>query len=108
MAKPKWRVWTAEETATARQLMAKRAREAEFMAALGRSKQSAISHLNRLEMKTGRDQSCAVERINVPTEVLTARAKRSQAPVTFTGMILGDPPIGYSALDLRDASGAQA
>jgi hypothetical protein len=39
----------------------------------------------------------------VPSDVLAAREARIAAPLTITGMICGDPPIGFSALDRKQA-----
>jgi hypothetical protein len=95
------RKWSEQETATARRLLADQAGDAEFRQTLGRSKQSAISHLNRKGVETGNYQPQVADRINIPAEVIAAAVKRAQAPTTFTGSIFGDPPIGYSALDVR-------
>lgn len=38
-----------------------------------------------------------------PEVVLIERSIRLAAPRTITGLLFGDPPIGYSALDKREA-----
>ena len=40
-------------------------------------------------------------RVDVPTEVETARAARGNALRSLTSVIMGDPPPGYSALDQK-------
>lgn len=39
----------------------------------------------------------------VPPDVWAERNARLIAPRTISGMILGDPPVGFSALDMRGA-----
>jgi hypothetical protein len=43
----------------------------------------------------------------IPREVFDERDRRQAAPLTVTGFVLGDPPIGFSALD-RKMAGASA
>jgi hypothetical protein len=38
---------------------------------------------------------------DIPDETIEMRKIRSAAPQTLTGAIFGDPPIGFSALDMR-------
>ena len=38
----------------------------------------------------------------MPLEVFVDRAARQAAPRTITGMLCGDPPQGFSALDRRE------
>lgn len=38
---------------------------------------------------------------DIPDETIREWQTRSMAPRTLTGSIFGDPPIGYSALDMR-------
>jgi len=42
----------------------------------------------------------------IPKEVFDDRDRRQSAPITVTGFVLGDPPIGYSALDRKMAGAA--
>lgn len=94
--------WTDEETERARKLMDQGANDATLRRELGRSICAVQERLHRVDtaiLDARRDGACK----KVPAEVIAAATKRAMAPRTVTGFVLGDPPIGYSALDMRRA-----
>lgn len=100
MAKTPYHKWTDGETALARQLLQRCASDAEFRRVLGHTREAAVGRLTRLELKVDRG-AVIPERVHIPPEVVAEAVRRSSAPVTITGFVMGDPPIGYSALDRR-------
>lgn len=101
MAKSRYHKWTEGETELARQLLRRCASDAEFRRVLGHSREAAVGRLTRLELKVDRDPVFA-ERVHVPADVMAEATRRSLAPITITGFVMGDPPIGFSALDRRN------
>jgi hypothetical protein len=50
---------------------------------------------------TPRPDKPAALAVRAPAEVMEDRARRMAAPKTITGMLCGDPPPGWSALDRK-------
>ncbi|MFK4647189.1 hypothetical protein ABIF96_005763 [Bradyrhizobium ottawaense] len=56
----------------------------------------------RVKLRNGvLPEDLPVRKLAVPEEVLQERNARLIAPLTITGIICGDPPIGFSALDRK-------
>ena len=97
--------WTEGELKIAQQLMARKATNEECLAILGRSR-----HVCYVKTERWKDRSFKLgfrkPRVEPPQErapehVLQEAARRMSAPRTITGLICGDPPKGYSALEQR-------
>ena len=119
-------LWSDEDTATARILLARNASFEEFFTILGRSKAASKTRIQYLDNENVRYRKYEhvkrqrthrrltgsapppsqrhVTRMSAgapPAHVLADAAARSNAPRTLSAMLLGDPPIGFSALDRR-------
>lgn len=102
--------WSDEDVARARAMYREGKRMAEIGAALGRSP-GAVSHkLHAPSSPVGRHELGLVtwgdSKRDIPASVLIERERRVNAPRTLAGIILGDPPIGFSALDRRGGNSA--
>lgn len=111
--------WTPEQITLAMKMLDEGASDADFRAAIGRSKQCAIEKrkrakylsapapgMHRVRKRRARTVIVQQEPFIVPLEVWVARARRlASPPRDLVGAICGDPRVGYSALDRR---GAQA
>ncbi len=95
--------WTDAETAEAHAMLDRGATESEFQAALGRTKICAKARINRVEWLNSRCRRMPPQD-PVPAEVQAERLRRAMAPQPA----FGDPPVGFSALDRKRASGASA
>lgn len=107
--------WTPEQTQLARELFARRATEAEFRNAIGRSREAAREHVkwkddpDHREMRNiaraGRRATArgyrSAEIVGVPERLRHEANERASAPQTLTGFVFGDPPIGYRAIDRK-------
>lgn len=56
---------------------------------------------SRLIRGTAKERGEQVTRLKVPQDVFVERSARLAAPMTISAFVLGDPPIGYSALDRK-------
>lgn len=120
------REWTAEDDALLLRLRAEKIAYKEIAKVMGRSIEALDSRrrilsLSEAQMRELRDRKNLQRKTNyqdrfrnttsdparIPDHVLTDRAARLCAPVTPNVIILGDPPIGFSALD-RKLAGATA
>lgn len=98
--------WSDEETEIARQLLRSGATNDMCLERLGRSFSACRERVERVNLEVVTGPSAVSPK--APAVVLEERARRQMAPVTVTGYIFGDPPLGYSALDKRNAAGAPA
>ncbi len=99
--RPKQPRWTAEEFAVARSLVESKATNEECIQALGRSLK-ACSEKVRLGFAPEKVYFKTPAQAKIPEGVRAEAAKRSSArPRDLAGMIFGDPPQGYSALERR-------
>lgn len=55
----------------------------------------------------GTKHDLLVRKLIVPDHVIAEQVRRMSAPLTISAFVLGDPPLGYSALD-RKREGALA
>lgn len=121
--------WTESETQCARDLIAADAAEHEFQRALGRTRDAAYARVKYADDPEYRKRCIAgAKRSNkayykprekpslvplptlyatapvvIPPSVIDEAQKRLAAPKSLTGWICGDPPMGFSALDRREA-----
>lgn len=102
MSKLPSRRWTKEETELARQMLKGNAKDSEFRRALGRGIEAARHRVERADVTAIIDNRKPPERVVVPDTVAADAARRAIAPITVTGFVMGDPPIGFSALDRRN------
>lgn len=98
--------WTDAETDAARELLKKGATDDECREVLGRSFAACRERVERVNLEVVTGPSATGPK--APPEVLAEKARRAAAPVTITGFVFGDPPVGYSALDRRNTAGASA
>jgi hypothetical protein len=95
------RKWSDGEEATLRRMRDEGATRTSISAALGRSVssiQAKIETMLRQTVGTAGD----VTRVNVPESALVERARYLAAPPRdLTGFMLGDPPVGFSALERK-------
>lgn len=108
--------WLASETELARANY--HLPPAQFQRITGRTKQAARAHLKYISRADVRERknaqkvalrlamkqcqpTAAVAPIVVPDEVIAEAARRAAAPRSLTGIVMGDPPIGFSALERR-------
>lgn len=49
----------------------------------------------------GTKHDLPVRKIVVPDHVIAEQVRRMSAPLTISAFVLGDPPLGYSALDRK-------
>lgn len=103
MSKQPFRRWTKEETELARQMLERDAKDADFRRALGRGIEAARNRVERADVTAIIDNRKPPVRMVVPNDVAADAARRALAPVTITGFVMGDPPIGFSALDQRNS-----
>ena len=117
-------LWNEEDTAKARILIARNAPPEDFMSEIKRTKGASKSRIEYLDNPNCRDRKYESVRrsrlkcldgptepprryttraagMPIPEHVLADAAARSNAPRTLSAMLLGDPPIGFSALDRR-------
>jgi hypothetical protein len=111
--------WTDEQTAKARELLAAKAPNETFIAEIGRSKVAARARIRYLgdpegfkskrraerpsRAKTASKRVENPDRFYIPDEVIAAAAARLTAHRSLTAQLCGDPPVGFSALDRRQA-----
>ncbi len=111
--------WTVEQEAIARRLLDSKAPEGDWLA-FGRTKNAARTHFSYFDHHDERLQyqrrhrrsnyiASEMEAINSmvntrgrPTEAMLAEAElRMTAARSITAWLMGDPPPGYSALDMK-------
>lgn len=107
-------IWPPEHTDIAREMLANKAPDAEFLRVFGRSKQAAQAHVRwkddadyraertayrALKRPTPKDK-CRTN-LAVPDRLREEASARACAPRTLTALVFGDPPPGMSALDQK-------
>lgn len=99
----KVRTWTAQETELAESLLAEKATNEMFIAALGRTRRCCESRMHRIRFPAKTGHYAQEGRLHIPVEVITDRNKRLMAryQMDLTGMTFNDPPPGFSALEKR-------
>lgn len=99
------RNWTTEEVQQAKTLYAEGQSVREIALAMDRTSDSVRRKLEKLRAPNGRStrvhpRAEAVQAGRPTDEMLCERDIRNAAPVRdLTGLLLGDPPVGYAALD---------
>ena len=117
-------LWSEEDTAKARILLARHASPDQFLAEINRTKGAAKSRIEYLDNPNCRQRkydfvnrsrvkcmagptepprryTTRAAGMPIPEHVLADAAARSNAPRTISEILMGDPPQGYSALDRR-------
>jgi hypothetical protein len=94
--------WTPETIALLERRLNEGASVGDIAKELGRQRSivSAKAYYLRNNEK-GRPGAGNVCAVNVPPDRWEDRDRRLSAPQTLTGVMFGDPPIGFSALDRR-------
>ena len=106
------RNWTTEEVQQAKTLYAEGQSVREIAIAMDRTVDSVRRKLVKLHAPSGRSgrlessflhpRADAVQAGRPTNEMLRERDIRNAAPVRdLTGLLLGDPPVGYAALDVE-------
>ena len=115
--------WTAEEDAKVHELLALDLNYKQIAERISRPYSSTKEHIRWLFMteeqkewrrerirsgrRNGKDIVRRVEEYSTreakPQHVFEDAARRAEAPRTLTAVLMGDPPIGFSALDRRQA-----
>jgi len=94
--------WTNEQIERARQLIADKADRSVFPGLTGHTFEQARMKMMRVRVQ---QRAAAMEPppslVVVPDEVIEERARRQIAPRDLTGVLMGDPPKGFSALEGR-------
>ena len=94
--------WTVAETELAFELVGRRASEEECRAAVGRGRMACIARVDRVRSEAKRATAGRTDTRpqRVPEHVFErARIRASAPPRDLTGLVMGDPPKGYSALE---------
>jgi hypothetical protein len=95
------RAWTADETATLQRMLGAGATWRQVATELGRSMQSIKGKIETV-YKQSAGSAGDVRRIHVPETALVERDRYLAAPPRdLTGFMLGDPPVGFSALERK-------
>lgn len=100
----KFKVWSAEDTAIARQMFVNQGPSEAFLAKLGRPETAARERIKRVDSRAKTEARAALPKI--PTRVVLDAVRRATAPRSLTALAFGDPPPGYSALDRRNRAEA--
>lgn len=115
--------WNDADTATARDLLSRKAKNQEFIDAIGRSKKAAVSRMQYLDEPNYRQKKAerlqraryatqtaqsAIRFRRVPDSVLADALRRNSADKSITAMLCGDPAPGQSALDRRRSAEVSA
>lgn len=99
--------WTEAATEQARKMIRERAPASDFVEIFGTTRKAAmarIRHVDHFQDRKTRDKGLIMPRApEIPEEVIVERVKRATAARTLTGFVFGDPPLGFSALDKREA-----
>ena len=115
-------LWSDEDTAKARELLAQGATDQQFLRSINRTKAAAHARIKWLDNPGYRDGATTRSRKSrnnnkykneeirshptrvrdIPDHVIADAAKRAEAPRTITGWLMGDPCMGQSALDRRE------
>ena len=103
------RLWTAQETELAEQLVSENAKNEIFQTLLGRSGQACRDRLSRVRVasldrsNTGNKFANGLPSMKVPAHVIEDRNRRLMArmQMDLTGIMCGDPVPGFSALEKR-------
>jgi hypothetical protein len=91
--------WTQEDIKKARKLVDAKASDEECIAAVGRKYWSCYMKIAR--DRYGKSDVRVEAAPIIPPTVIEEAVKRMAAPRDLTGVICGDPPKGYSALERR-------
>ena len=101
--------WTADEDDRLRELKEAGLTWPMIGCEMNRTLRSVMGRWFRMTHKNAGRREVIVyagdQRIDVPNEVWEEREARLSAPKTLTGSLMGDPPIGYSALHMRGSYG---
>lgn len=91
--------WSTKELFDARRMRARRMSYADIATKLGRTPNAVKVQLNKVPIESvGR----IVKPLLVPDGVVQDRDRRFTMPVRdLTALILGDPPVGLSALEVK-------
>lgn len=99
--------WSEAETAAARKMIRDKAPASAFLEAFGKTRKAAmarIRHVDYFKDRRTRNKGEYTPRApEIPEEVIVERVQRATAARTLTGFVFGDPPLGFSALDKREA-----
>lgn len=115
--------WSDQDTETARQLLARGAKNAEFLETISRSREASRERIKYLDDPIFRertknrakslryygDPALILVRSSGPVaeHLLADAERRMAAPRSITSFVFGDPAPGWSALDRKQA-GANA
>ena len=111
-------LWSDEDTAKARELVAQAATNQQFLQAINRTKAAAYSRIQWIDNPKFRDEAATRARRSrnnnqfkneeirshptrtrdIPDHVIADAAKRAEAPRTITAWVAGDPAPHESAL----------
>lgn len=93
-------IWTDSETALAREMLDRDAPDAEFMPALGRTKNATRARINRVNFRATMwsPEGKFVPYTKVPPHVAEDRIARQSAVKSLTASLMGDPEPMRSAL----------
>lgn len=91
----RFRLWSAQETELAVQLMSEGADNAKCLATLGRTRQACKDRIRHCRDAAGNidTSGISISVMNIPPHVLEDRNRRLMAPKTLTAMLMGDPPF---------------
>lgn len=92
--------WTPEDIKKAHKLVEAKASDDECMAVIGRKYWSCYMKIARDRYRHGVDVRVEASPV-VPPQVIHEAVQRMTAPRDLTGVICGDPPKGFSALERR-------
>lgn len=99
--------WSEAETTAARKMIRDGEPAEKFLEVFGKTRKAAmarIRHVDYFRDRRTRNKGEVTPRApEIPEEVIVERVKRSTAARTLTGFVFGDPPLGFSALDKREA-----
>jgi hypothetical protein len=108
--------WTEADTLLAIEMLERGAAPEEFMERLGRSRPAALSrklYYTSAEARKRAIDGSANRRLALirgpylgklpPAHVMDEAERRRNAPHTITSLVCGDPPVGFRALDRRNA-----
>lgn len=94
--------WSSEDEKILMGLLAQNKTNKQISEAMGRSRKevySKVEYITRMGKK--KVHTVLTPRVSVPDHVLADADRRANAPRTISAFVLGDPPMGFSALDKR-------
>jgi hypothetical protein len=88
-------------------MIREKAPASEFVEIFGTTRKAAmarIRHVDNFQDRRTRNKGEYTPRApEIPEAVIVERVQRATAARTLTGFVFGDPPLGFSALDKREA-----